>query len=164
MAARQACQSQPVSHAVPELRSASALRGFNKALGECNYDLKGWRNTKVMSLVALLAAASLLCASVLHTTQDAQLQSQSSSSLQFQLEKGLTVDTYSCRATGMTLTYLTERAGLLGTWHRSSSADATPSIEGDCLQRGLWRIDFSFLSCKAQPKRLNTHSSNEGCE
>ena len=64
MAARQTCQSQPVSHAVPELRSASALRGFNKALGECDYDLKEWRNTKVMSSVALLAAASLLCASV----------------------------------------------------------------------------------------------------
>ncbi|CAK0787333.1 hypothetical protein CVIRNUC_010551 [Coccomyxa viridis] len=32
--------------AVPELRSASALRGFNKALGECDYDLKEWRNTK----------------------------------------------------------------------------------------------------------------------
>ena len=64
MAARQTCQSQSSSHAVPELRSASALRGFNKALGECDYDLKEWRNTKVMSADAILASASLRCAAV----------------------------------------------------------------------------------------------------
>ena len=155
MAARQTCQSQSVSHAVPELRSASALRGFNKALGECDYDLKEWRNTKVMSADAVLASASLLCASVtevqcLHTAQDAQLQLEGSDRLQLPLEKGLTVYLFSCRATGMTLTCLTERAGLLGTWHRSLSADAMPSTEGACLQRGLWRIDFSFPNCKAE--------------
>ena len=33
--------------AVPELRAPGAVRNFNQALAQCDYDLEEWRATKV---------------------------------------------------------------------------------------------------------------------